>query len=422
MFTVSRMSGRVMHPSPLPSPGGRGEGRLDARSPLVQPSPDRRGQEEDEAVRARCPSLLSSPDRRGEGWLDARLPSVESSSGERGDDTLDARSPSVQPSPRGRGQGEGETASCLAEVRRALRAKAAGVAAALCLAGSFLAVAPAWSADIEPRAYSNAPVGINFLIAGYAYSDGGLSTDPASPIQDARLQINTGLVAYARTLSLWGKSGKFDVTLPYSDLSGTALVNGNPAERQVTGFNDPRFRVSVNFIGAPALSKQEFASYRQDLIVGGSLQVAAPLGQYDPDRLVNIGTNRWFFKPEVGISKALGAFTLEFSTAVYFYTTNDDYFGGKTLEQDPVSSTQAHVIYSFGRGVWAALHGTYDYGGRTTIDGVRDDEVMGNSRLGATLALPVNRNNSIKLYASTGTATRTGSDYDLAGIAWQYRW
>jgi hypothetical protein len=299
---------------------------------------------------------------------------------------------------------------------------AARASVLLCVAAVLLAAVPARAADIEPRAYSNAPVGINFLIAAFAYSEGGLSTDPSSPIQDAKLQISTGAVAYARTLNLWGKSGKFDVVVPYSDLSGTALVNGNPAERNVSGLNDPRFRLSVNFSGAPALSPQEFAGYRQDLIVGASLQVAAPLGQYDPDRLVNIGTNRWFIKPEVGISKALGAFTLEFAGAVYFYTTNDDYFGGKTLEQDPVYSAQAHLIYSFGRGVWAALDGTYDYGGRTTIDGVRDDEVMGNARLGATLALPVNRSNSIKLYASTGASTRTGSDYNLGGIAWQYRW
>ena len=294
--------------------------------------------------------------------------------------------------------------------------------AALAAALLCLAAAPARAADIEPRAYSNAPIGLNFLIAGYGYSEGGLSTDPSSPIQDAKLQISTGVLAYARTLDLWGKSGKIDVVVPYSDLAGTALVNGNPAERNVSGLNDPRFRLSVNFIGAPALSMQEFAGYRQDLIVGASLQVAAPLGQYDPDRLVNIGTNRWFIKPEIGISKALGAFTLEFAGAVYFYTANDDYFGGKTLEQDPVYSGQAHLIYSFGRGIWAALHGTYDYGGRTTIDGVRDDEVLGNSRLGASLALPVNRSNSIKLYASTGTATRTGSDYNLGGITWQCRW
>jgi hypothetical protein len=294
--------------------------------------------------------------------------------------------------------------------------------ALLSLTAGFLAAAPAEAADIEPRAYSNAPVGINFLITGYAQSRGGLSTDPASPIQDARLRINTGAVAYVRTLDIGGKAGKFDVIVPYSGLSGNALVNGSPAERHVTGLNDPRFRLSVNFIGAPALTAQEFASYRQDLIVGASLQVSAPLGQYDPERLVNLGTNRWFFKPEIGISKAIGAFTLEFAGAAYVYTTNGDYFGGKTYEQDPVYSAQAHLIYSFGRGVWAALNATYDYGGRTTIDGVRDDEQMGNSRVGLTLALPVNRNNSIKLYASSGTATRTGSDYDLGGIAWQCRW
>ena len=179
----------------------------------------------------------------------------------------------------------------------------------LCLAAGVLAVAPARAAEIEPRAYLNTPVGMNFVIAGYGYSEGGLSTDPASPLQDAKLKINTGLFAYARGLNLWGKSGKIDVVLPYSDLSGSATFNGEPAERNVSGLNDPRVRLSVNFIGAPALSKQEFASYKQDLIVGASLQVSSPLGQYDPDRLVNLGTNRWYFKPEIGVSKALGAFT-----------------------------------------------------------------------------------------------------------------
>ena len=297
------------------------------------------------------------------------------------------------------------------------RRLAAGV-----LAAGVLAVAPARAGEIEPRAYLNIPAGTNFLIAGYVYSEGGLSTDPASPIKDAKLKISTGLFAYVRSLNLWGKSGKIDVIAPYSDLSGTALVNGNPAERNVSGLNDPRIRLSVNVIGAPALPMKEFVSYKQDLIVGASLQVSAPLGQYDPDRLVNIGTNRWYFKPEIGVSKALGAFTVELSTAVYLYTTNDDYFGGKTYQQDPVSSTQAHLIYSFGRGIWAAVDGTYDYGGRTTIGGESDDKVMSNSRAGVTLALPVTRQSSIKIYGSTGTSTRTGTNFDLIGIGWQYRW
>ncbi len=167
---------------------------------------------------------------------------------------------------------------------------------------------------------------------------------------------------------------------------------------------------------------QEFASYQQDLLIGASVQVSPPIGQYDPDKLVNLGNNRWMVKPEIGISKSIGAFTLELTEGIAFFSRNDDFFGGKTLEQDPVYTSQLHFTYDFGRGVWASLDAIHDYGGRTTIDGVRGNEVQSNSRFGATLALPVNRNNSIKFYASTGVSTRTGSDYDLGGVAWQYRW
>jgi hypothetical protein len=150
--------------------------------------------------------------------------------------------------------------------------------------------------------------------------------------------------------------------------------------------------------------------------------VSAPLGQYDSSKLINLGINRWFIKPDIGISKAVGQLTLELSQGVTFFTNNNDFFGGKTVEQDPLYTTQVHVTYDFGRGVWGALDAVYDYGGRTTVNGMRGDDVQSNSRFGATLALPVNRNNSVKLYASSGVATRTGSDYDLYGVAWQYRW
>jgi hypothetical protein len=294
--------------------------------------------------------------------------------------------------------------------------------ALLCAAALVVAATHACAAELEPRAYANTPVGLNFLIAGYAYSEGGLSTSEASPIKDAHLRIHTEVLAYARALDVWGKSGKVDVILPYSQLSGSAMVGGQPREREISGLNDPRFRFSVNFYGAPALSMQEFANYRQDLLIGASVQVSAPVGQYDSSKLVNLGTNRWFIKPDIGISKTVGPLTLELTAGVIFFTKNDDYFGGTTLEQDPVYSTQAHVICHFRSGIWGALDGTYDYGGRTTVGGVRNDDVQKNSRWGATLALPVNRNNSIKLYASTGASTRTGSDYTLGGIAWQYRW
>lgn len=287
---------------------------------------------------------------------------------------------------------------------------------------ALVAAMPSHAGEIEPRAYVNTPVGINFLLTGYAYSDGGLSVTGSSPLEDAEVRMNTGVLAYARSLDILGKSGKIDVILPYSNLFGNAMVDGQPRDRNVTGIHDPLMRFSVNFYGAPALSMEEFADYQQDLILGASLQVSAPLGAYDSDKLVNIGNHRWFVKPDIGISKAWGPFTLEISTGVLFFTDNNDFFGSKTLEQDPIYTSQIHTTFSFGRGIWAALSGTYDYGGRTETNGVEGDEINENSRFGATVAFPVNLKNSIKLFASTGIRTSLGTDFDLAGILWQYRW
>jgi hypothetical protein len=286
--------------------------------------------------------------------------------------------------------------------------------------GAALPAAQAQS--IEPRAYSNAPVGVNFLIGGYAWTRGGLSFDASAPVSDPQLTTSNAVAAYARTLDVGGKSGKFDVIVPYTWLAGTALFRGQAVERDVDGLGDPLFRLSVNLYGAPALTLPEFKSYEQDLIVGVSLQVSAPAGQYDPTKLVNLGMNRWSFKPEVGISQAVGRWTFEGTAAVTFFSTNDDFFNGGTRAQDPLYSAQAHVIYNFPNGMWGSVDATYFTGGRTTLNGVVEADFQQNWRAGATLALPVDVHNSVKLYASTGAYSRTGNSFDLIGIAWQYRW
>jgi hypothetical protein len=279
-----------------------------------------------------------------------------------------------------------------------------------------------WAQDIEPRSYSNAPVGVNFLIAGYAYTRGGLAFDPSLPITDVHLTTSSGVLGYARAVNLWGKSGKFDLIVPYSGLSGSATYAGEQLNREVDGLADPRFRISVNLLGAPALTLPEFMHYKQDLILGASLQVFAPAGQYDPTRLVNLGMNRWSIKPEIGVSKAAGPWTLELTGAVTFFTDNTNFYGGRRREQSPLYSTQFHTIYSFSSGIWASIDATYFAGGRTSVNGVLDNNLQQNWRLGATLALPVDVRNSIKLYASSGVSARTGNSFDLVGLAWQYRW
>ena len=293
---------------------------------------------------------------------------------------------------------------------------------ALLIASLLTGIAmPARAQDIEPRAYSNAPIGVNFLIAGYAYTRGGVAFGPSLPITNPNLNTSNAVLAYARVLDLWGMSGKFDATVPYTWLSGTADYRGQTVPRTVDGFANSAFRLSVNLYGAPALTLKEFAGWEQDLIIGASFRVVAPWSQYDDSKLVNLGTNNWALKPQVGISKAIGAWTVEATAAATFYTDNHDFFGGNTLTQAPLYSFQGHLIYGFRSGIWTSADATYFVGGRTTLNGVHNSDLQQNWRLGGTLAFPVNREHSIKFYASKGVSARTGDSYDLVGVAWQYR-
>jgi hypothetical protein len=146
------------------------------------------------------------------------------------------------------------------------------------------------------------------------------------------------------------------------------------------------------------------------------------MSKYDPDKLVNIGTNHFTFKPELGISKKSDPLFLELTGGVAFCTTNHDFYQGKRLSQDPIGSIQGHVICRFRRSIWAALDGTCYRGGSTKFDGVKGDNLQKNSRFGFTFALPLGINHSLKLNLSTGVSARTGSNLTLLGVEWRYWW
>jgi len=295
------------------------------------------------------------------------------------------------------------------------------IASALALVGLTAGARSANGQDLEPRSYVNTPVGLNFLIAGYGYTQGDVVFSESAPVKDAQVHTNAGFLAYVRALDVWGLSGKVALLMPYASASGSAKLNGQERERNISGLADPRLRLSVNLYGAPALTLKEFDTYQQDLIIGATVEVSAPLGQYDSSKLLNIGTNRWSVKPEIGVSKALGRLTLELSGAATFFTNNNDFLNGKTLEQAPVYSFQAHTVYELRNGAWVSLDATYYAGGRTTIDGQEGDRLE-HVRLGLTTAIPINRYNSVKLFGSTGVYSRTGADFWAVGAAWQLRW
>jgi hypothetical protein len=281
-------------------------------------------------------------------------------------------------------------------------------------------MSPGRAQELEPRAYANAPIGLNFLLAGYDFSQGGFASDPSLPVDDVDLDFHGPALGYAYSLGVAGKSAKIAGVVPFGFLSGTATFLGEPASREVSGLLDPRLRFSITS-SAPALQR-EFAAYQQDLIVGASLQVQAPLGQYDPSRLVNLGTNRWAFRPEVGVSKALGALTVELAAAVNIYTDNDDFLGTQTRKQDPLYAVQTHVVRSFASRIWIAFDGTYYEGAAATVDGASISEALSGSRLGLTLSLPIDPRNSVKLAWSGGISARTAADYDAIGVTWQHLW
>ncbi len=289
--------------------------------------------------------------------------------------------------------------------------------------GLFMALGQGvYSQELEPRAYAVAPVGLNFIALGMGYSEGDVLPDPSVPLEDAEAKFESMALAYVRTLDFQGRAAKFQVVLPYVWLSAKGNFLGKDEERDDSGLADPRFRFTVNLYGGPALSLKEFAAYKPETNIGLSFLVTAPWSKYDDERLANIGTNRWSFKPELGISRVWKRWTFELAAGATVYTTNNDFYGEQKVEQDVIYSAQSHAIYIFRPGLWGSLGATYYRGGQTTVDGVKKDNKLDNWRFGFTMAVPLDRQNSLKFYGNTGVFKRTGTDFDAVGMAWQYRW
>ena len=284
------------------------------------------------------------------------------------------------------------------------------------------AATPGAAQNLDPRSFVNTPVGINFVTAAYGYSTGNVLFDAAIALDNADLTVQGPNGGYARALDLWGLSGKVDGALGWACADGSALFNGAPVSRSVCGLSDPTAHVSVNFIGAPALTLREYPKYKQNILVGAGFRVTAPLGQYDPTKLVNIGTNRWSFKSEIGASKQSGRLTLEFLGSVTIFTANTDFLGGHEQSQAPLYSGQINVIYTFRSGIWGGVGGLIYAGGATTTDGGAPSEPQQNTRGGAVLVFPIGTHNSVKAYWSTGVSTRTGTDFNTFVVSWIHLW
>jgi hypothetical protein len=276
--------------------------------------------------------------------------------------------------------------------------------------------------ELEPGAFWPLPRGLNIVTGVGGFNWGDVTFDPALPVEDASARITTTAFSFTRAFNLAGRSANAGVSLPVVGGHVEGLYLGEHAEVDRFGLGDPRIRLAVNLYGAPTMTPREFASYRQRFIVGVSFVAVPPLGQYDSTKVINLGTNRWSFKPELGLSQTYGKWVVEFMIGAWFFTDNTDFFGGRTREQDRIVATQFHFTRRFSSAMWLAADANFYQGGQTTVGGTENLDLQKNSRIGATFSKGLGGGHAIRAAVSRGAYTTIGADFTSIAFAYNYAW
>jgi hypothetical protein len=289
----------------------------------------------------------------------------------------------------------------------------------------FLIAAPAIleAQDTEPRRWTHLPTGVNVIGVGLNTTSGDILFDPVLQIEDAKVELHTLALVYMRSFDLFGKSARIDATLPYSTGRWDGLLRGEPASVRRRGFFDPVIRLSVLLYGAPAMSKAEFAkTERSNTVVGAGIYLRPPLGEYYSERLINLGTNRWTARPQLGVTHTRGKWTYELTGSFFWYSDNDNFWQGKHLENDILYALQGHLIYTFRPGLWASLSTAYGDGATATIDDVTNpNSTVENWLFAASVGVPINRQQGLKFsWMKTETQNDTGANLDSFTLAWSF--
>lgn len=274
--------------------------------------------------------------------------------------------------------------------------------------------------DLEPRRYAALPKDMHAAVVLYGLSRGNIVSDAALPISDFMMTMHNAGVGYMRTFGVAGKLARVSVSVPFTSVAGDVTVRSRDTSVTRTGFNDAQIRVGINLTGSPAQDKRSFARYQQRTIFGVSLVINVPTGLYHNDKLINTGTNRWAFKPEVGFSQRFQRVYLEVYSGVWLYTPNDEYLGHRVLKQRPIFSVQGHACYGFRNLMWVSVDGTWFNGGQTLVDGRKVGDLFDNWRVGGTWSTPLGKGHSLKLQFHIGAFATRGYDYNTISLAYQY--
>jgi Putative MetA-pathway of phenol degradation len=296
--------------------------------------------------------------------------------------------------------------------------------------GLFLLCGSCRAQDLSPRAYIVTPIHSNAVILSYSFFDGEIVIGGGVPITGASAMVNVTTFSCFHTFRLFGRSANFTAVLPYGIGNFHGTVTGAEMNAYRSGLLDSTFRFSVNLRGGPAMTLQDFRKWHQKTIIGASLKVVAPTGQYDSTKLINYGSNRWAFKPELGYSRRWGHWILDAYGGAWFFTTNHEYFshnqynpGTITQSLSPIGSFEGHLSYDLKPRMWVSLDGNYWVGGTTSLNGVQNPTTLQeNSRIGVTASFPVSKHQSLKVSFSDGAYIHYGGAYRNVSVGWQYSW
>lgn len=280
--------------------------------------------------------------------------------------------------------------------------------------------------DIEPRRWTPLPVGTTVVGVGAIRGEGDITFDPVLKIEDATVETTTTLLSFLQAFDLLGQTARFDIRLPHKHSHWEGLLDGVPRTVDRTGPADPRLRLSVNFLGSPALSGSEFAAYRithpVNTVAGAALAVTLPLGEYKNDKLLNLGNNRFAITPQLGVVHTRGPWSLELTGSVSFFTDNQEFFVDYTRGQEPLFFLQAHAVYAAPAGWWASLSAAYDWGGESNIDGVAAGDYREDLLYGIAAGFAIDRRSSVQIaYVANRTQKDIGTDTDNLALGFSLR-
>jgi hypothetical protein len=275
----------------------------------------------------------------------------------------------------------------------------------------------------DPRNYDNTPIGINQLELSYAYVHANASIDTSLVVTGANIDLNQGTIDYTRYFGLLHRLMWLEAAVPVAGLGGS--VSGTTIKGSTTGAGDSSYQVAMLFKGGPALTVAEFQNYRPTTTLGGSLTVTAPTGLYNSKKILNLGSDRWSFKPEIAFSHPFGADQKwEFDAYVNasIYTENTSYHGRQILRQEALPGLEGHISYAFNERIWASLDTRYSFSGATLVDGVSQNNAQQNFVLGNELNISLNPQNSLTFEFAKAIVHQNGPTATGFTIKYDYTW